>query len=86
MDSFKDFPNTPVSPVRDAVPVTPDDATPLSAMTRALYVAQAGDVAVTMAGGQDVIFAAVPGGTLLPIRVTDVKATGTTASGLLALW
>ena len=86
MDSFKDFPNTPVSPVRDAAPITPSDTTPLATTTRALYVAQPGDVAVTMAGGQDVTFAAVPGGTLLPIRVTQVMATGTSAGGLLALW
>jgi hypothetical protein len=86
MDSFKEFPTTPVSPARDAAAVTPNDATPLAQVSRALYIGQAGDLAVTMAGGQAVTFQALPGGTLLPVRVEAVLATGTTASAILALW
>ncbi len=86
MDSFKDFPTTPISPLRDAGTVTPSDAAELSETTRALYVGQSGDLAVTMAGGQAVTFAAVPSGSLLPIRVEAVRATGTTAAAILALW
>lgn len=86
MDSFKEFPTTPVSPIHDAAAVAPSDSAPLAVTTRALYIGQPGDVAVAMAGGQAVTFNAVAGGTLLPVRVTAVKATGTTASGILALW
>ncbi|MBI1219819.1 MAG: hypothetical protein GC186_14855 [Rhodobacteraceae bacterium] len=86
MDSFKEFPTTPVSPIRDAAAVTPSDSVALPSVTRAIYIGQPGDVAVSMAGGQDVTFQSVPAGTMLPIRVGAVKATGTSAAGILALW
>ena len=86
MDSFKEFPTPPVSPIRDAAAVTPSDSVTLPTVTRAIYVGQPGDVAVSMAGGQAVTFQSVPAGSLLPIRVSVVKATGTSAGGILALW
>ena len=55
-------------------------------MPRALFVGQGGNLTVRMAGGQDVTFEAVSGGTILPVRVRRVYATGTTASALVALW
>jgi hypothetical protein len=38
-----------------------------------------------MRGGNDVTFAAVPTGTVLPIRVTRVFLTGTTATNIIAM-
>jgi hypothetical protein len=38
------------------------------------------------ADGTDVTFANVPTGTKLPVRVSKVKATGTTASSIVALY
>ena len=55
-------------------------------VTRALYVGGGGDVAVRMRGGEAAVFTGVPGGTLLPVRVSRVLASGTTASGILGLW
>lgn len=52
---------------------------------RALYVGGAGDIAVVMKNGDEVTFSGVAAGTLLPIRVTKVKATGTTATLILRL-
>ena len=86
MDRFKEFPTTPVSPIRDAASVTPADGAVLAQVTRALYVGQTGDLRVTLAGGAAVTFQQVPAGSLLPIRVSTVAATGTTAGGILALW
>jgi hypothetical protein len=86
MDSFKEFPTTPVSPIRDATAVSPSDSIMLPNVTRAIYVGAPGDVAVSMAGGQAVTFQSVPAGSLLPIRVGAVMATGTSAGGILALW
>jgi hypothetical protein len=74
----------PINPARYAVAVTPSDATVLNT-TKALYVGGLGNVAVTMAGGGDVTFNAVPVGTILPIAVTKVLATGTTATLITAL-
>jgi len=49
-------------------------------------VGQGGDVGVTLADGDVLVFEAVPSGSLLPVRATVVRSTGTTASGILALW
>lgn len=86
MDKFSDFPTNLTAPGRDAAPVSPDDLSDLPVLPRALYVGQGGTIAARMAGGQDVVFQGVQGGTILPVRVRRVLATGTTATSILALW
>lgn len=71
-------------PASNAVAVTLDASIPNT--TRGLYVGAAGNVAVTMAAGQSVTFVGVQAGTVLPIRVSRVLSSGTTASNLLALY
>lgn len=69
-----------------AVTVTPSDATTLEP-TFGLYVGAAGDVTVDMRdSGKNVPYKAVAAGTFLPIQVTRVYQTGTTASDILALY
>jgi hypothetical protein len=51
-----------------------------------LYVGAAGNVAVTTLGGDEIIFNAVPVGTVLPVQVSKLKSTGTTATLVNALW
>ena len=51
-----------------------------------LFIGGAGNVAVTTLGGDDVIFNAVPVGTILAVQVSKVKSTGTTATLINALW
>lgn len=86
MDTFANFPTTPVSPARSASVVMPADTTALSHISRAIYIGQSGDLAVEMADGDNVIFEAVPAGSLLPIRVRLIKSTGTSAAGIISLW
>ena len=86
MDSFSAFPTTPISPARSASIVVPSDTGALPHISRALYVGQAGALSVEMADGDIATFEAVPAGSMLPIRVTKVNATGTTAAAILALW
>lgn len=86
MDKFSKFPTTPISPARGGITVTPGDAAELTQTSRALYVGQGGDVSVVMADGDILVFEAVPSGSLLPVRAAIVRATGTSASGILALW
>lgn len=62
--------------------VAPSDSTVLD--FNALYVGVVGDIVVTV-GGVDLTFVAVPAGTILPVRGTKVKATGTTASSIVWL-
>lgn len=86
MDKFSEFPTTLIAPARDAEAVIPNDAVDLASLPRAIYVGQGGTVSVRMAGGQTVQFLGVQAGSFLPIRAKGVNATGTTATGLLALW
>lgn len=84
-DSFADYRSGLDSPAANAVAVTKSDSTVLTT-TRALYVGGAGNLTVTMAGsGADVVFEDVLAGSLLPLRVTKVKAA-TTATKIVALW
>lgn len=53
--------------------------------TTCLYVGIGGDVRVLTAGGDDVTFYGLPSGSFVPVWVTKVFATGTTAASILAV-
>lgn len=74
------------SPALNAAAVTPNDAAPIATTPRALYVGGAGDIAVIMKGGGEVVFVAAPAGSILPISPSHIKSSGTTATNILALW
>lgn len=65
--------------------VIPSDSADLSAETRALYVGQGGDLAITLVSGDTLTLANVQAGSLLPVRATRVRATGTTAAQIVGL-
>lgn len=68
------------------VAVTPNDSTVLET-TRALWVGGAGNVAVVFAdGGSAVTLTGVAAGTMLPVQVTKVMSTNTTATTITALY
>jgi len=50
-----------------------------------LYVGTSGNLRVLTAGGDDVVFTAVPVG-FFPVQVIRVFATNTAASNIVALW
>ena len=64
--------------------ITPNDSTVL-ATTRGLYVGGAGNVAIQAADGTTATLSGVVAGTVLPIQVVKVNATGTTATNIVAL-
>lgn len=68
---------------KDAFAVTPSDVTVFSPEARGLYVGGAGNVAVVTKGGTTVTFTGVAAGTVLPIRVTKVMSTNTTATAII---
>lgn len=86
IDKF-DRPGDLNSPAYYGAAVTPSDSTDMNIVSRALYVGGAGNLSVVMAGdGATVVFTAVPAGTVLPISVMRVNATGTTATNVTAIW
>lgn len=74
-------------PAANGAAVTPSDSVDLANASRGLWIGGAGDVSVNFAGsGSSVVIAGVPAGTLLPLRVARVRATGTTATSIVALF
>lgn len=51
-----------------------------------IYVGTGGDVRVQLLGGGDVLLKNVNSGQFLPLKVTRVFATNTTATDLVAIW
>jgi len=79
----------------NAQAVTPSDTTDLSlsggnfdntASGALPFIGTAGNIKVTMLGGQTVTFLNIPDGTFMPIQVVRIWATGTTATNILAVF
>jgi len=65
--------------------IVPHDTDPLPVVPKAIYVGTGGDVVLRGIGSdQDVTFRNVPAGLDLMVRASHVRATGTTASDLVA--
>lgn len=70
-----------------AVTVNPSNSVIFQQPTRGLYIGGFGNLTVDMAdGGDPVLFVSAQAGTILPIQVTRVYSTGTTATNVLALY
>jgi len=65
--------------------VTPSDTATLD-QCATIYVGGAGNIAVKTADGDEVTFVGVLKGTILPVLILQVKATGTTATNMLATY
>lgn len=76
----------PAGPAVRAFAITKSDATVLTP-TRYVWVGGVGDLAVLMNGDTvAVTLAAVPAGTMLPISVTKVMSTNTSATNIVGLY
>lgn len=76
-------------PASNAAASIRSDTVDLDFVTDGIYVGVAGDLKVTMDGGQTVVFQNVPAGSVLPIRVSRIWLTGgvgTMATNVIALW
>ena len=69
----------------DAATVTTSDTSNLREPS-VLFIGTTGAVRVLTAQGSDVTFAAVPGGTVLPLQVIRVYASGTTATNIVRIF
>jgi hypothetical protein len=74
-------------PAGHAFAVTPNDGANLAVVTRGLYVGTGGDLSLILKGDSaPVSLAGVASGSVLPLRVARVRATGTTASDIVGLY
>ena len=86
MDAFANVADAVSAPARRAVAVSPHDTNALPDIPKALYVGSGGTITMRGVGdAADSVWSNVASGTILPFRASHVRASGTTASGLLAL-
>ena len=86
-DVFAGAVDSATAPATHALAVVPDDSNALNAVPKALYVGGGGDIVMRgVNGASDVTWKAVPAGTILPFRASHVRATGTSATAILALY
>lgn len=78
------IPRSSSDPFRSVGAVTPNDNTPLPQIS-ALYVGVSGDLSIVMADGTSAVLKNHPVG-YVPGDVRQVKATGTTATNIVALF
>jgi len=84
-DRFSTHATSLVAPATHGFPITPDDAADLPEITRALYIGGAGTAVLVLASGAEITLSGLAAGTMLALRVRQVKATGTTAEQLVGL-
>lgn len=86
-DPFANLADTVSAPATRAVAVTPHDSNPLTDSPKALYVGTGGNITMRGVNGTaDTLWKNIPAGTVLPFRARYVRATGTSAADLLALY
>lgn len=86
-DQFSTSADQVSAPATCAVAITPHDSNPLSDIPKGLYVGTGGTIVMRgVNGASDQIWRNVPSGAVLPFRALYVRATGTTATDLLALY
>jgi len=74
-------------PATHAAAITPVDATDLAEITRGIFTGSGGSIVVLLGGDTaTVTLTNVPAGIVLPLRIKRVYLTGTTATGLIALY
>jgi hypothetical protein len=86
LDTFGAVLDSLIAPARNCFSITPNDNVVLPFLPKAIYVGTGGTLVLrAIDGSSDVTFTNVANGTILDIRVTSVRATGTTATNLIGL-
>lgn len=74
------------APARSWRAVTPSDSNNLPAGCRGLFVTAVGDLSLVGSDGTALVFTITGAGTFIPVGPVRVNATGTTATGIIALY
>lgn len=84
VDSFENTVDTLSAPAARCFEIIPMDGANLPRATKAIFVGTGGDIVLRAVRDEtEIVFRNVPGGTILPVRVAAVSATGTSASDIV---
>jgi len=85
-DLYASAADSPMAPAERCFAVTPHDTATLAQATKALFVGTGGDVTLrSVFGSEDVVFKNLADGSMIDVRVSAVRATGTTAADIVGL-
>jgi hypothetical protein len=84
MDTFQNYADSVSAPATKWFAITPSDSTDLAITPKAIFIGGAGNISLTGADGVSVAFP-VSAGQVLPLRAVRVRATNTTATGIVGL-
>ena len=85
MDRFEDHCDSAVLPSRAPFAVVPHDTQPLPVVPKGIYVGTGGSVTLRGVGGAaDVVYRNLPDASYIAVRASHVRASGTTASDMIA--
>ena len=83
-DPYQDVPPSVTSPAETSFAIDPSDSQALAYATKAAFIGTGGDLTVRLArDSEDRTFRNLANAQVLDIRVTHVRATGTTASDIV---
>ncbi len=86
MDQFEYTSDSVFAPSRKSLAAIPSDTQPLPQIGKALYIGNGGHVRLRAVDDPaPALFRNLAAGTILPVRVAQVFATGTTAADLVVL-
>ena len=85
-DQFKDTADHVTAPATRATAVTPHDTNALSDIPKALFIGTGGTIVLrAVNSGTDTVWKNLANASVLPIRASHVRATGTTAADIVAM-
>lgn len=84
-DRYKDHSGSPTGPARKLRAITPHDANELEFATNGIVCAGSGVVSVVALDDTAAVQVPVTAGQIYPIRARIIRATDTTATGIVAL-
>ena len=85
-DPFQNVADAPSAPATRVQAVVPHDTNALTDIPKALYVGTGGTIVLQGMSGADATLTNVADGSVLPVRAQFVRASGTTASNIVALY
>lgn len=85
LDQFQSYGDSAADPARRAFAVTPSDSAELATLPKALLVGGAGALVLRAVDSAADVTVAAAAGQIVPIRAQFVRATGTTATQIVAL-